>query len=356
MADEPVSARREPITARVGRWARRHRTLVSGAAVLLTATTVALSVGTFLLTRANRRTEQKRQEAEQNYTLARDAVNRYFTRVSEDRLLNEPQMERLRKDLLETAREFYQKFVDQRKGDRQARADLANSHLFLSHIDKLVGEIPDAILHAEQGQALIAELVAEHPRDPRYLASLAWSFDRLARSYAFGDQTIKAEAAYREAIRLVESLAAEHHEIAIDRWTLGDNYFTLGELYRKTIRVSDAEAAYLQALEIWEKLAADHPEDIRPRRDVGRVYLVLGDLDYKTDRIARSEPFQLKALKIFERVLLRPSTADLGETGGRVPRDSQFSAVFGRNSPRSRRRPSQSRPESGGQRGTPQGD
>ncbi len=45
LADEPVSARREPAAARLGRWARRHRTWVAGAAVLLVASTIALAVG-----------------------------------------------------------------------------------------------------------------------------------------------------------------------------------------------------------------------------------------------------------------------------------------------------------------------
>jgi serine/threonine-protein kinase len=102
LADEPVTARREPVSARLGRWARRHRAPVTGAAVLLVATTLALAIGALLLGRANARTELRRQEAERNFELARAAVDRYYTRVSEDRLLNEPQMDRLRKDLLET--------------------------------------------------------------------------------------------------------------------------------------------------------------------------------------------------------------------------------------------------------------
>ena len=35
LADEPVSAYREPLAARLARWARRHRTAVAGAAALL---------------------------------------------------------------------------------------------------------------------------------------------------------------------------------------------------------------------------------------------------------------------------------------------------------------------------------
>ena len=46
LADEPVSAYREPLVVRIQRWARRHRTLVvaAAAAVLLTATVLGACV------------------------------------------------------------------------------------------------------------------------------------------------------------------------------------------------------------------------------------------------------------------------------------------------------------------------
>ena len=45
MADEPVSAWREPLARRARRWARRNRTLVTGAAAALLAGTVGLAGG-----------------------------------------------------------------------------------------------------------------------------------------------------------------------------------------------------------------------------------------------------------------------------------------------------------------------
>jgi WD40 repeat protein/tRNA A-37 threonylcarbamoyl transferase component Bud32 len=59
LADEPVAAYREPVTARLLRWARRHRPLV---ALLATALT-ALVLGTILVGREQSRTEAARAQA-----------------------------------------------------------------------------------------------------------------------------------------------------------------------------------------------------------------------------------------------------------------------------------------------------
>ena len=49
LADEPVTAWREPITRRVGRWARRHRTLVTSSTV---AAVLAAAVWLYLFNQA----------------------------------------------------------------------------------------------------------------------------------------------------------------------------------------------------------------------------------------------------------------------------------------------------------------
>jgi eukaryotic-like serine/threonine-protein kinase len=49
LADEPVSVYREPITVRLTRWGRRHRTLASSLGVLLVTAVVGLTIATALI-------------------------------------------------------------------------------------------------------------------------------------------------------------------------------------------------------------------------------------------------------------------------------------------------------------------
>ncbi len=59
MADEPVSARREPLSARARRWARHHRTGVTGAAAALLAGLIGLVAVAAVQSRANAALEGK---------------------------------------------------------------------------------------------------------------------------------------------------------------------------------------------------------------------------------------------------------------------------------------------------------
>jgi eukaryotic-like serine/threonine-protein kinase len=64
LADEPVSAYREPWNDRAGRWARRHRTAVSATAAALVVAVAGLLTSTLLLTAANERERAAKQQAE----------------------------------------------------------------------------------------------------------------------------------------------------------------------------------------------------------------------------------------------------------------------------------------------------
>jgi hypothetical protein len=64
LADESVSAWREPWSVRARRWVGRHRTLVTTAAATLLVATVSLTAATILLQAANRRERQANDNKE----------------------------------------------------------------------------------------------------------------------------------------------------------------------------------------------------------------------------------------------------------------------------------------------------
>src|SRR5262249_53508869 len=104
LADEPVSAYREPLSTRLTRWGRRHRTAAVGCGILLLTAVVALSISTLLINR-------ERARAEASFRQAKQAVDDYFTTVSESQLLEVPGLQPLRKELLERAQKYYEQFL-----------------------------------------------------------------------------------------------------------------------------------------------------------------------------------------------------------------------------------------------------
>jgi WD40 repeat protein/serine/threonine protein kinase len=63
LADEPVGVYREPLTTRLTRWGRRHRTLATGIGALLVTAVLALAISTALIGREQAATERQRARA-----------------------------------------------------------------------------------------------------------------------------------------------------------------------------------------------------------------------------------------------------------------------------------------------------
>ena len=93
----------------------------------------------------------------QNFKLAREAVDRYDTEVSESVLLNEPGMAPLRKKLLEAAAEFYQKFVKERGDDQSLQGELGRATYRLAQITGDIDSQKKAIKLHEQAIAYLKE-------------------------------------------------------------------------------------------------------------------------------------------------------------------------------------------------------
>jgi serine/threonine-protein kinase len=350
LAGEPVSAWPEPPPIRLARWARRHKPLVAGAAALLVSAVVGLSIGMALLRRANDRTEALRLQSEAHYQLARDAVDQFFTKVSEDRLLNEPHMERLRHELLATAQAFYQKLVDERKGDPKATAELGRAYLRLSHITAAIGSEKSALEQGNRALSIFSTLADDEPGVAAHRDGLAESHytvamllestgkaqeaersfrraialrEGLARddpataSYRSGlahdqrglallllkqDRTGEAEPLLKSGVATLEQLVKDHPKSPAYRSSLSGGLNELGTLYRDLGRTADAEAAYTRAKAIQETLTRDHP-DVAAYRDHLAKHLVNLGLVYKnTGRTSLAEQAYRQAAAAFERL------------------------------------------------------
>jgi serine/threonine-protein kinase len=287
LADEPVSTWREPMTKRLARWGRRHRPLVAGTLALLAAALVALTAGTILLGRANAHVEQERAAAArqrdlatQNASKARQAVNDYFTTVSENTLLKSPLpgLQPLRKELLQTALTYYQEFVRVQGDDPALRSELAAAYLRMGKITNTIGSKEEALELLQKSLALYRELDEAQPGDVAVRRGLAESLERVAYVQSQTGRAPEAVQTYRQALAVAEPLAHEHPEDLEMQFDLATTYNGLGLLQSNASDPPAASASLEHARAILKTLTKQKPEERKYRNMLAGVYSNIGDL------------------------------------------------------------------------------
>jgi eukaryotic-like serine/threonine-protein kinase len=81
--------------------------------------------------------QQRAREAEERFLLARDSVAE-IVRVCEEELADRPDMDNLRRQLLEDALAYYQKLIEQRHDDPSAQEELANTR---NRVQKILDDL-----------------------------------------------------------------------------------------------------------------------------------------------------------------------------------------------------------------------
>lgn len=225
LADEPVTAYREPIAARSWRWVRRHRAVVTSGFLIGALTIGGLTVGLGLL-------KVQRDRAERNFALAQDAVRQYYIRVSEETLLNQPGMQPLRDALLKQALDYYEEFLKERGDDPQLQQEVAEAEFFVGRMTETIDSPAEAIDHFERAaeiQRKLAALSSGDQRDELEIA-LAQSLNALGRTNQNLQQADAAVKYFTEATTLREAIADRRPNDAEAARSLASSLMNLGLL------------------------------------------------------------------------------------------------------------------------------
>jgi serine/threonine-protein kinase len=374
LADEPVSAYRDPLTTRLTRWGRRHRTLATSGGVLAIALIATLAVGAALINRERVRADQERARAEENFREARAAVDRYFTTVSESRLLDVPGLQPLRKELLDAAEEYYRDFLQKRSDDPSLRAEAATASFRVGWINQAIGRRNDALEPLKRAVSLYQKLAHDFPDVAEYRRLEALGHGSLGLVQASLGQHDEALKSHRNALALREELVKAQpddllarNDLARSRRNIGDVYRILGKpdeafaewdqalaIHRELLRAPDqgsqgrvelsrpsarpltivredlgrllidrafvlrergrkdeAGVALAEARELLEALLRERPGDLGYRGILGGIFVNLGTLDTARGRYEDAERWFRSGIEIFERLAAaNPTVAD----------------------------------------------
>ena len=239
MADEPVRAWREPLRLRAARWVRRHRSLVVGSAAAMVVAMISLSVGMAVLAKANQRVRrsesiavQREEDARWNFRLARNAVDRYLTQVSQDERLKAEDLESLRRDLLQTASSFYEQFIRQEPDDPDVRAAWGWAHHRLANITGEIGSKREAISLLGTAISTFADLADRFPDNTGYQEARIRARIDLARLYAQTGDPQAAAGELNAARSLAVAMQKKRPEVPAFSEALADCYDQSSDLGR----------------------------------------------------------------------------------------------------------------------------
>ena len=166
------------------------------------------------------------ERAEGNLGKARDAVERFLTKVA-DRNRWTPHMEHIRRELLEDALEFHQQFLDQKSTDAEIALETAISFRRVGEIHDQLGNPATGLDHYRQSYRLLHSLYREHSHDSRISVELARSTSALASSHFANNQLMESDRCYDEALRLWTDLSTEYPKHFDYRWQIATLYFML---------------------------------------------------------------------------------------------------------------------------------
>ncbi len=263
LLDEPVSVFRDPPLVRAARWARRHRTPVAAAAALLLTAVVALGAGLYFVNEERGRTEQQRRIAVANETqalrlmrLAQDSADTLLAEVADVDLAEIPQMESVRKRLLEKARDSYEQFLTFKDDDPLLKWGAGRALARLGDIQSLLGDGKSAEKSYLKAIEIVSQLHSAKPDNTDYTRDLARAHHGLGVLLKDQSRFKASEEALHKAIALRETLINAPSPRPEDEQALADSRYQLGAVLARqgTARAADARL-YENALATQAKLA-----------------------------------------------------------------------------------------------------
>jgi tetratricopeptide (TPR) repeat protein len=304
--DEPVVAGPPSARYRMRKYARKHfKALATAAAFagLLVAATVSSIVLASWAARERNHAREQRQAAETNLQRALEAVDQMLTRVGEVQLLNVPQMEPVRRKLLDDALRFYQQFLKEQGDSPVIRSKAASAYHRTGMIQFELGQRKEAEQSYRQAITLAENLLAEKPDDPAILNTLAAINQRLGFLYQESQRFLQSEEALKQGVALRERLGRRDPEYPDNRQSLAGLHNNLLVLYRFMGSLSQAEAAFQTAKAIVEDILSRDASNSECLDILAACHMNMGLVYGAKDRTAEAETFEKAGVDLLKRLV-----------------------------------------------------
>src|SRR5262249_22412405 len=217
------------------------------------------------------REKEARQQAAANFRKAREAVDRSFTLVSESDLFDATGLQPLRKQLLESALEYYREFADQQPEDPNLQAELAAAYFRIWQIYRSLDQHPEALAALQKALDIGEKLRREYAVKSEAVGTLA-KIRYGGLRYGVGSMyTSLSVYDSQGSLRLLQRAADFWAGLAAEYPQLPDFQRNLAEAYDEIANLEDNPSEQVRTAEkafaTWEKLGQDHPQMVAGGRE-----------------------------------------------------------------------------------------
>jgi tetratricopeptide (TPR) repeat protein len=223
-----------------------------------------------------------------------------------------PQMEELRKNLLDKAQIFYNNLLQKNTSDSALRIEQAQAHSRLGDIDRLMGRHREAVSEYNKSIGSFGALVEQFPAQKELRQSLAYSYnwlgetirDALGGGFSFNSYTpTDAENDYSEAIKLQDDLHKQDLNNAIYQQELARTYYNRGIIRFRENNAQGVQSDFRRAIELLEPIGSGLKPDAdssnpSPAQDLARVYNDYAIVLESTGQKKEAQEFYDKAIAI----------------------------------------------------------
>jgi tetratricopeptide (TPR) repeat protein len=291
---------------RLRKYAWKHKKALAAvgafAVLLLAATGVSIGLASWAL-RERDRARERNQAAEANFQRALEAVDQMLTRVAEGPLTRVPQMEPVRRDLLRNALRFYQDFLRERGDGLVVRSEAARAYTRVGRIQFQLGERNEAEEAFRQAVLLLEQLAAESPDDPTFRQELAGVHNDLALLYHATQRWPECVAALGQAWAVLGQLERQHPTVPTFRYDRARIQNNLIGINRQLGRLDQADTASQEAMALLERLLADDPGNVDYLTLLARCHQNVALVHGARGRFDLAEAASLKALALNDRLV-----------------------------------------------------
>ena len=323
LADERVHAYEEPFPVKAWRWVRRHKPLVISTAAALTVAVAALSITVVALNAANVRVRASRDQAQASYAeaqlqrdiaeksrgWARDTVREYCILVSEETLLKQPGMHRLREELLQKALAYYQRFLDEREKDPALREEVAQAYYFIGKITREIDSPANALPYYERSIELQKQLLSESPDNHQLSTSHGTTLNAIGDSMLRLGDIEQAKDFFQQASDVRQKVAKANPEDDEAARTLANSLMNTGFVHyvQRDVEKAVSLMKRAQALRM-ARVAQSEEQNPKLQSDLGKGYYLLAVTSRDKGDLVNSETNFLQAIEIFSELLQETPT------------------------------------------------